>query len=46
MYRLKPLKNRKLHTAISIILRNTIISKAVVRPVNTFNGETNTILNL
>jgi len=45
MYRLKPLTNQKLHTAIIIILRNTIAGKAAARPINTSNGEIVTILN-
>jgi len=37
--------NQKLHTAIITMLRNTIAGRAAAGPVNTFNGETVTILN-
>jgi len=46
MYRPNPLKNQKLHTAIPIILRNIIISKAAIGPINTFNNKMVTILTL
>jgi len=46
MYRLKPLNYQKLHTIITIILRNTIASKAIIGLINTFNSKTVTILNL
>ena len=39
IYRLEPLKNQKLYTAITIILRNIIFSKAAIKFINTFNGE-------
>jgi len=46
MYRLEPLTNWKLHIVITTMLKNTTAGKAVIRPVNTSNGEIITILNL
>jgi len=46
MHRPEPLTNRKLHTAIITILRNTTAGRAAVRPVNTSNSKTVTVLNL
>jgi len=45
MYRPKLLINRKLHTAITTMLRNTVASKAAAGPANTSNGETVTVSN-
>ena len=45
MYRLKPLTNQKLYTAITIILRNTVAGRAAAGFVNTSNSETVIILN-
>ena len=45
MYRLEPLTNRKLYTAIIIILRNTVAGRAAIGPVNTFDGKIVTVLN-
>jgi len=45
MYRPEPLMNQKLYTAIIIILRNTIASRAAIGPVNISNSETVTVLN-
>jgi len=44
-YRLEPLTNQKLYTAITIILKNIIAGKAAARPINTFNSKTVTVLN-
>jgi len=44
-YRLEPLKTRKLHTAITIILRNTVAGRAAIGPANISDGETVTVLN-
>jgi len=44
MYRLKPLKNQKLYTALIIMLRNTITSKTAIGPINTSNSETVAVL--
>ena len=38
--------NRKLYTAITTILRNTIVGRTAIGPANTSNSETVTILNL
>jgi len=46
MYRLKPLTNQKLHTAITIILRNTVAGKAIIGLVNTFDNKIIIVLNL
>ena len=46
MYRLKPLMNQKLYTAITTMLRNTIASRAAIRPANSSNSKMITILNL
>ena len=46
MHRLELLINWKLHTTITIILKNTVTDKATIGLVNTFNSETVTILNL
>ena len=45
IYRLESLTNRKLHTTITIMLKNTVAGKAAIGPVNTFNSEMVTILN-
>jgi len=45
MYKLKPLTNQKLHTTITIILRNTVVGRANAGPINTFNSKIVTILN-
>jgi len=46
IYRLKPLINRKLHTAITIILRNIMAGRTAIGPVNTSNNKMIIILNL
>jgi len=45
MYRLEPLMNWKLYTAITIMLKNTIAGRAAIGPANIFNGETITVSN-
>ena len=45
-YRPEPLTNRKLYTAITTMLRNTVAGKAAVGPINTSNSKTVTVLNL
>jgi len=45
MYRLEPLTNRKLHTTITIILRNIVAGRAATGFINTFNNKTVTVLN-
>jgi len=45
MHRLEPLTNRKLHIAITTILKNTIVGRAATGPINTSNNETITVLN-
>jgi len=45
MYRLEPLTNRKLYTAITTMLRNTAAGRAAVGPINTSNSKTVTVLN-
>jgi len=45
MHKLEPLKNRKLHTAITTMLRNTAVGKAATRLANTSNSEIVTVLN-
>jgi len=44
-YRLEPLTNQKLHTAITIILRNIMAGRAATGLINTFNNKTVTVLN-
>ena len=46
IYRLKPLINRKLYTAIIIILKNIIVSRTAIKLINTFNSKIIIILNL
>ena len=43
-YRLEPLKNQKLHTALTTMLRNIIIGKAAAGLANTSNSEIVTVL--
>jgi len=45
MYRLEPLTNRKLHTAIITILRNTVAGRAAIGLINTSDGKMVTVLN-
>jgi len=45
MHKLEPLMNRKLYTAITTILKNTVVSRATAGPINTFNSKTVTVLN-
>jgi len=45
MYRLEPLMNWKLYTAIITILRNIVAGRAAIGLINTSDGETVTVLN-
>jgi len=44
-YRLEPLTNWKLYTAITTMLRNTVAGRAAAGPANTSNGEMVTVSN-
>jgi len=43
-HRPESLKNQKLYTTITIMLRNTASGKAAIGPANTSNGETVAVL--
>jgi len=45
IYRLEPLMNRKLYTAITTMLKNTIAGRITTGPANTSDGEMITVLN-
>jgi len=45
MYRLEPLTNWKLYTAITIMLRNIAAGRAATGLVNTSDGKTVIVLN-
>ena len=45
MYKLEPLTNRKLHTAIITMLRNIVVGRAATKLTNTSNNKIVTVLN-